>query len=443
MKGGLSAIFVAHNEHFLPVFFFLYYLESLIFGSWYEGYLLLSYLIHAANAVLIRSLVIQLLPNIDRKFATALSFLWLVSSLHSEVLHWAFTAAVSLGALAVLICLHYSISFLLIGSKRAAVAAIVFAAIAPLCFGNGFAVLGYVFFVAVFLVLQAASPRVGLCKRSVWLLFGQSMSLALVGISYWYFREGGGHNFQAEKLSHSSLELLQTVVVGWGLGTTLRGLALYPDLSATIEASFLPNRLLQMIPGELLLAYVALALLGIWGLLLLGRRQYLAVYLLGNTIVILSYILPALGRSQFGLSSGLYLRYTYIALVGLVIVVAPLLMQIWQLMTLRPGLRNAIFSLCFVGYVVIHSFITIHFEYFREQGFKNQQFITQLVKWQESLCEVGASIGKSYEGNKTPLSGKYPVMPPTVTPGKQPVEIYKVLRWLNPELLDLKCKKTQ
>lgn len=443
MKSGISAVFIAHNEHFLPVFFGLYYLESLVFGAWYEGYLLASYLIHAANAVLLRSVLTQLLPSVDRRVATALSFLWLISSLHSEVLHWAFTAAVSLGALAVLICLHYSISFLQSGEKKAGVLAAIFAALAPLCFGNGFAVLGYVFFVAVLLIALTPNPRIKICKRSAILLAAQLTLLALVAICYWYFRDGGGHNFQSEKLSHSFLELLQTVVVGWGLGATLRGLALYPDLSATISAAYLPDRLLHIAPAELIFSYFAIALLSIFALLLWGKRQLLGVFLLGNAIVITSYVLPALGRSQFGLSSGLYLRYTYIALVGLLIALTPILVHLWQLMSSRPMWRNAILSSCFVAYVFAHLLMTSRFEYFREQGQKNQVFVAALVQWQESLCEVGSSINKSYEGKKTPLSGKFPAMPPTITPGRHPVEIYKVLLWLNPELLDFKCKKPQ
>lgn len=443
MKGGFSAIFVAHNEHFLPVFFALYYLESLVFGGWYEGYLLFSYAIHAANAVLLRSVIAQLLPGIDRRLITALSFLWLISSLHSEVLHWAFTAAVSLGALAVLVCLRYSIAFLQNGETRNWVLAILFAALAPLCFGNGFAVLGYVFFVVLLLILQAPQPMKALFKRSAMLLSGQCASLFLVAICYWYFRDGGGHNFQSEKLSHSLLELLQTVIVGWGLGTTLRGLAFYPDLSATISAAYLPHRLLQLAPAELVFAYLGIALLSVFALLLLGKRQLLRVFLLGNALVAISYILPALGRSQFGLSSGLYLRYTYIALVGLIIAFAPLIAHFWQKLSVRPALRTAIFSTCFVGYVLAHNFMTSQFEYFREQGEKNQVFIVALIKWQESLCEVGSSINKSYEGKKTPLAGKFPEMPSTITPGRHPVEIYKVLLWLNPQLLDFKCKNPQ
>ena len=62
---GFSGVIYTHNEHFIPFFFTAYFVEVLVFGANYFLFILVSILIHAANAYAVSRLLRRVLAQLS------------------------------------------------------------------------------------------------------------------------------------------------------------------------------------------------------------------------------------------------------------------------------------------------------------------------------------------------------------------------------------------
>ena len=135
---GFSAAFTAHNEHFIPFFLVLFRAEQLLFGEFYQGFLLISALIHGINAYLLYLLLERL--TTPRSFVSqALALVYLASAAHSSILQQAVGQCALLAQTSALTAFIFGIDFLKTGERRKLFFAALGIFAAPLFFGNGFA----------------------------------------------------------------------------------------------------------------------------------------------------------------------------------------------------------------------------------------------------------------------------------------------------------------
>jgi len=84
-----------HNEHFIPIFKFLYFIQYKVFGAHHLGYMLVLYALHAFAAVLIYRIATQMQLSETAAIAAALIFAF--DSAAWEVTGWSFEQQFALG----------------------------------------------------------------------------------------------------------------------------------------------------------------------------------------------------------------------------------------------------------------------------------------------------------------------------------------------------------
>ncbi len=454
MKLGWPGSIYTHNEHFLPLFFGYYQALVRTLGSHYLLFILISLLLHTANAVLFS----KLLQRIAAQAASAktasrlLALLFLLSALHAEALHWAFEASLLLAQTIALIGFILAWDGVSERSSRRIYAGALCCGLSPLFFGNGFAtsfqLAALLGFGSLFIASQSRPSHAvtRFRKRLQWCvatLFSSALVFAGSAALYLIFREGAGHGVEQARPFENLEAVSNYLLVGTGLGTALRGMGLYPILNPSAAPQVL-NYLARWLPfletyqaqANLFFAWIGVLLLGLcilygsWGT---HRRQNLRTTAIGLTFMLSSLVLPAFGRWQLGVEQSLSLRYHYAALLGLGIVFLPVFVKLFgTLSTQTPRRPRQEAILFFVIVLHISSQFTASgvFSHFTSAGRENQEFLQQMESWNE--WRLAAGKRKSWEGEPSASAGLQPRFPTNLTPGVHPDGIAEIMNWLAP-----------
>lgn len=194
---GLPTIFNRHNEHFVPIFFGLYWAEVRLFGNFYQGLLLITALLHALNGVLLAKFLERL--NCKSKTAQLAALLYVGSSLHAEVFDWAFVQCIVLTTTLILLALNAAADYFQQGRARQFVLTLLCVAAAPFVFGNGLiavVLIGLLWF--FFYLEQRTSPE--LFKRGVKLLGSLAVVTFAALLIYRAHPDGDGHGLDSAQM---------------------------------------------------------------------------------------------------------------------------------------------------------------------------------------------------------------------------------------------------
>lgn len=441
-KNGFRGVLYTHNEHFLPLFFTLFYGELSAFKDWYLPYLVVSFSIHAVNAFLLVRLLERIGGN-DRQTrhaALIVGALFVVSSLHAETLQWAFEQSLMLQQLVAFGTTFAAFAYLESGRLRSLGAAAAGTLAAPLLFGNGFIVpLQTAFFVLLAHRKNgdgdaAARTSALTARRLISLAAACAAAIAAAALLYLSHRHGVGNGIDKARPFEDWVGVRDYLFVGSELGVTLRALGLFPFL-ATMDPETVLSR-----PGlpepEMMLAWAGLAVtLFILLLSMAGetenRSRALRLVLLGKLLVVSSLLLPAFGRWQLGAIQSLSLRYHYATLVGFAMLVLPLIRRAIVArergtLPVRTGIAVLLALHLFVQIIASRNYYVTFF------GPRHRVYVEQLREWNTLLLDAMQGGGTSYEGTGTPLAGLQPLHVKSLTSERHPDEVYRALNWLSP-----------
>ena len=446
-QNPVSGIIRTHNEHFIPFFFGLYYLENLIFGDKYLLYLFVSFAIHAVNSLNLCLLLSALGRDgvIARRTAQLLAFCFLVSGLHPENLHWAVQQVDLLCEGAVILALFAAARFMHKArlKKLIQVGLAVFAA--PLFFGNGLVAAPKVMALAVLApirLLNRNDEEQGGFKE----YFRRVLKVVLVAgvaggcsVALYLTHPPSTPPDSSRVFSLSELHrMFDYNITSTQLGTFLRAIGTFPYLNARAPQDLFGGQSILGIEPELGLGWIGLGvsiavLLG--GLMLNGGWRFARLWLLGEAIMVLSMLLPSFGRTKYGLFQGLSLRYTYSTLVGTAIIFFALLCIIQAWFEARDKIPERLFTAFGYSYLLwllsSSLFISREERFFTDIAYTNLIYRDQLNDWRSALLAEGKQIPeRDFSGAGTRLEGYAPTFPANIAPGATPEKAYEVLQFL-------------
>jgi hypothetical protein len=438
---GIAGTLHAHNEHYVPLFFLVYYFEALLFKANYSYYLIFSLAFHALNCLLLIKILTRLTgSDKNAEFAAGLlGVFYLLGATHAEVLHWAFTFAIVLSQTFIFSSILLMDRFIRTGKLRILVYICLTACGAALSFGNGFLVIPLLALLGIFyasfpntssLWREILPPLIKRIKRVAFCLISAIAGLVFVATIYLSIKTKGGHQVDLrQSLSQINL-IIDYIFVGTWLGTVLRGLGFWPVLSLQAHEELLSGLIKFMRPAM----FLSWAGVGVSLVLLLTsffsreRKRFISLWLIGHLVIIGSFVLPALARWQFGAHQALAFRYQYPSQFGLVILLVPFVIFllnnkkiVYSKYILPPLLIGAFFVQLLLGNTFTHSV---------NVGRDNILFADKLLLWAKENKKIGRDITNSFESTDTELSGLYPIVPSFLTPGLHPLIIYKTLLWL-------------
>jgi hypothetical protein len=282
--------------------------------------------------------------------------------------------------------------------------------------------------------------------RFLFLLLLLGASLAPAAYFYLENNEVSGHGVAQVKPFDNLQAVGEYLLTGTQLGSILRASGLYPslELNAAEEAlRYLPAELTRGVSdfssAAVFFAYLGLAFSGLLACVYLSRpsrAENMRLFFLGQLVLFISFMLPALARWQYGAAQALSLRYQYNAWFGLALIFLPILVLFCRKQSQEPlnwkkkG-RLAVLVSALTLHLFSQFYLGARFSYFTENGAKNRRFTAELEAWEQQLSARGGKI--PYQGQGTELSGLYPLYPQTITPGFQPEDVYAVLKWLKHE----------
>lgn len=434
---GFAGIIYRHNEHFLPLFFSIYYEQAKLFNLKYELFLLFSMLIHSLNAFLLAQIIRGIIfPLPHAKFLSRLlGLLFLINSLSSETLHWAFEQSLLLGFCCVLIVFHCGVSYLETKGNKYVYLIFLLSMLAPLFFGNSFIIpIQLLCILLAFLAFKSqtfksiTSPT--LIRTTIPVLF--CLTALIVPLALYYnFQEGIGHKIDPYKIQQTvnPLDALRYLFVGSQLGTVLRGVGLYHDLitysAAENLAKLTDSKVTFNIQAESVFAYCALVVSFIFFILAIfnkdTRFQFISSWLLGQALIFLPLIFPALGRSQFGAQQSLFLRYHYTTLLGLAFIAIPMVFTLYN----HSKLTKYLLFLTLFGHIYIQLRLSSSYDYFTSAGLRNNIYIQQLKHWDSLESNPNKIIT-----NKPTDSEYAPTYPSALAQKMNPKFISNIITWV-------------
>ncbi len=458
---GFTGALYRHNEHFLPLFFAWYWLEALLFGDRYLLWTSISIAIHAVNALLLYKILFALFPassasddmpsddacSIRRFSCRAATLLFLLCGLHSEALHWAFEQSLLLAQLFTFGSFLCGMRYFEKQKKTDLLCAGILAALAPLLFGNGFIVLPQLGFLLCIYALQQKVSFGVFFKRSFLLMLSGGMLSLLTLAAYFSQRSGAGHSVDDVKPFENPEQVKEYIEVGTQVGTVLRGLSIVGTADGSVmkdvyRGSFF-RKLYQKpvyLTPELYLAYCGGVLnfsMLILCLISKRRKELGTIWLMGNLIIVSSLVLPALARWHHGVQQSLSPRYHYGSLLGLML----MLMATWRaVLSLFDDKDKQARRISLAVFLLLCSWacarqmsMGAQARWFTNHGLNHRTWVAQARDWERAVSEVAQGQPMSYYAEKTPLADLQPEYTPSITPGRGPRDIYRVLSRLDPK----------
>ncbi|MCC6932534.1 MAG: hypothetical protein IT292_04680 [Deltaproteobacteria bacterium] len=408
---GWRMIFQSHNEHFIPLFFALYFIQLKVFGSWYLGYSLVTYLLFMLSVLSLDKFLAALFyKNSNTITRRMLLLFFAISCLQAEVLQWPFVQCLLLMQVFVLWGFCFGLQYLRENKSLALIKANILLLLACLSFGNGLAAFALVGLVCI---LELAIN--GHFNRRAVLRLGIISMLAavLVLVLYMFTEVLQAPSAQATMASEFSTgkivrRFLAYLFIGSQLGTILRGLGLFPFLSL-----YAPNELLNAVPFIRYFPEITLALCGLLvSLLAMGltfktkknNRSVIGVYLISQAWLIISLLLPAIGRWIYCYQQSLSLRYQHLAFVGICIFAYYIISD--------AKLKNALARKCLTVILALHlasQFWAVSNDLdFQSRASINLNYLKEVAQWSEILKQERIS---TYEAKQTHYNQLYPEKP--------------------------------
>ncbi|MDD2943239.1 MAG: hypothetical protein PHC51_09775 [bacterium] len=428
-QNGIDAIWVPHNEHSLPLFFALYWIETKLAGSHYSYVLILSLICHVLNGILTLKLIrhfTSLSQNTERLLYAAFLF----SALATEVLQWAFVQCISLSLTAVLLALISGVNYCRTGNTRQLLYTGLAVMAAPLFFGNGFIAMPLLIAILALSFFFHRSENVYVFQYGkISRLFIITAIATGLSVTFYLLTKPTNASFShtagsSNPLEHIS-EILNYIFVGSQAGTIARGLGLLPGLGNGAPGAITTT---LAIPVEPLFFFAIMGLTVNLGLLLFYLRKLernsLFFWLLAQIFILASFALPALGRYNLGALQAMSLRYHAFALPGLIFLLTPLA-QFFDSKSCKPGGRAIIFA-ALVIFFSLQFFMKGRMSDFQEYGSANRSFLGRLVNWTHEMPDATNYTQGAYEGSDTDKAGLFPALPGTLTPGMHPLQVLEI-----------------
>lgn len=416
---GFGQIFTTHNEHFLPLGFAFLWAEFKLLGDFYLGYQLVSLFLHTLNSWFLYLVVKGLFFNKNGQYpietlARVSGLGFSLSALHAEALQWEFEQTLLLSFLFCLLSILGGLRFLKSGSFHQALLAGFFALLAPLCFGNGFIVA----LLMGLLVLFSLCINQTSFKQGFILLATVAVFMALpVGFYLASLMDGSAGDGKGVSLAYRTKYAAKYLLFGSQLGTVFRGLGLYPGLefgsaNALFGGIAEDSRYTSVNnfsdPENICMWLGCLSSLLLLGLSLLSRslkKLNFFLIVLGQAWIIAAFLLPAWNRFDHGHGQALSLRYQYMALPGLFLSLAPLIL--W----FSSSKKNSEKTKANLGFLTAFFFIIAQlwqgtqFSYFTAPGRENRTYIEALSRGE--IEKVPASLTPGFTPERVLLNYKW------------------------------------
>ena len=120
------------------------------------------------------------------------------------------------------------------------------------------------------------------------------------------------------------------------------------------------------------------------------------IFLIGFLIPLSTVILPAISRWSYGMEQGLSLRYSYLGILGLSMMILPVVR------------KTKIFFVLMCCYIFLNLNLISNYKYFSNYGIKHETYVKQLTEWK---CE------KKNGDDKNRYKKIAPSYPSTIVPG--------------------------
>lgn len=434
-KQGFSGAWVSHNEHFIPLFFSVFFLQILLFGANYYLYLLVSLFFFAINGVLVFYILRRLLRLRKFEIPTSIiaSTLYVTNSLQANLLQWTMVQCVIIAQ--TFIFLSCLCAFMYLDKKRVLfliLGAISFG-ISLFVFANSFSAILIIAMLLVFIILKHDEnlERRAKILRAGTFLFVISAIMVVAFLVYANNKQGEGHVLNLSSIVVCWYKIIAYMFAGVEFGTVLRGVGLFPShaLSAADYISSLTSNAFYQITiyrkwPELCFGVVgflfSLFLLGVYWRFRRINPDAIKLWCVGQCVMFSVFLLPGLGRYHFGFFQALSLRYQHAALFGLIIMLAPAIMLCVKVV--REKQENYYLFKLVKGFLIVH--LAIHLflgtipSHEVRNGIINREFIVKLDNWQlETQKAKDAKL----------LYGLYPEIPNKFTPARSAERIYEIL----------------
>ncbi len=414
-EGGLSSLFVSHNEHVIPVFSLLYLLEYKLFGQQYGGWTLVSIALHCSNALLISKLVQNLNRALPQRvlIGRTLAFLYLISFLHSAAIQWALCQSSLLAVAFFLLAANLSFEYLRQGTRSKLYLFATTWFLSMLSFGVVFSGIVLLPLLAVLYCRKNGGVQAQLGSLSQYSAALLS-PLLLTGLLYYLFRDGSGLSLE-ERPAFELSKLSDYVIAGSQFGTIARGTGLlpFPDFLALTQVksllAFGQQTNAWFAVGVGLLANMFFLL---YALLHRERKDSLLCWAIAQAFICIPFLLIGVGRLRWGPEHAISLRYQALPSIGLVLLVLPLVRDCIVSLSERPT-RLKIGSA--VSVLILYVFTQLYggwrFQHFRHSGYLMNTFVSQLEDWAQVLAAHNFDPGseKAYRAPGSTSAGMHPV----------------------------------
>jgi hypothetical protein len=399
MEGG---VFLRHNEHFVPLFSLFYWLQYLVFGGSYLGFVLSSIVLTAINGCLIAYLLSLLGQNyISRGYVLILAGFYVINVSQTELIQWALcqSSILSLGfALASGIALHH---YYETGSRTFLLFTVVCYIASCLSFALGFVVIGFLGLQWIYYGIRDRR----ICKRSFYgkqllqLVVALFLGLLIVLILRQLNPDGFMH-YEIEDLKRLPLKkYLGFINSGSFYGTLLRGTGLYPWSDVQRFYFLAPEISLEGFYHFRM--RIGLVGLGVFLLFLIaycfcykGAKRVWAVsmFVLSAAWILLPMTMISYGRAVLGDDNAMAFRYQAFPMFGLMILLLPMYSTFSEWMKSKGALKK--FSGIALPGLFIASMLYCQttFAHFSEVGTEFRSYVRRYCEWSAGDRRVPAPL---------------------------------------------------
>lgn len=423
-----QSIILTHNEHFLPLYFFIFFLQAKIFGAAYSYYLLCNCIMMGVYGYAVYLFLKEI--SIQEKPARLLSLLFCISSLHVEALQWAFEGSIILCSILGLHFLRFSARYCKYRYPSDLVWANICICISPFIFGGAFPYVPVGIMLCLLYGLYFTDLRylTYLFSRKMYVVTVAAVILFPLSLYSFFKLESSGHAVDESTFLSNIPALIEYVALGTGIGSILRPLGLYPFLSITH-----PQQLINSTTGSdmsvLNSFYFALitclsAILLLCALMYVfisegQRKRATVIFSIGLSLIVFYILVVGFGRWRYGAHQSLALRYQVQTLPGLIIMISPLIERLFNWNQANRNVRYIfVFFACL--WVLVQSVSSQTFMYFRYNGDLDRVYVQAGIE--------------AYDENlvlSLPKASILPTQSDTITPGRSLLDIVKTYYWLS------------
>jgi hypothetical protein len=398
---GSRAIFHMHNEHFMPLFFLIYFFQTKLFGISYGSLVVISTLLHAITAFLVYRFLCLLSISSGKHFQIrVLALFWMLSSVHIEVLNWPFTQQSIVSEIAAILAMMSALKFLRNTRPVSLFFFVILSVAAGLSFGNGIRLPLIISGLILFELFSPLGRRSDqqfsffhfILRGALLFTFSTLISIGVYSL-YRHQAEAASLNI-ATAIPFSELVLnydksLSYIYVGTQLGSVLRGLALYLSLDLTVPDMTAPEWITSYLNTEMAFANTG-AFVSLILFFILYRLGAIRFWFLGQLICAGGVLLPSLARWELGIFQSLALRYQYHSMLGVTVMMLPLLVSTFYNKKTHfyyKSVGRFILPILLVYFLSSQLYLISNFDYFTTQGRELRSYVNKLRNYKELTAD--------------------------------------------------------